>query len=147
MGNLYLIFKIIHLISLISFMAGVLYLPRLFVYHSMQESPESESSKTFEIMEKKLMKLIINPSLVATLLSGLILSHYYFFSSGFSGNFWIIGKFLLFLGLCVFHMFCSIYRKKFLSSTKFKSTKFFRIFNEIPAVIMVFMVILAVLKP
>ena len=143
--NLYQYIKIIHIISFISFLAGVFYLPRLFVYHSMQKVDSGES-KMLEVMEYKLMKFIINPAFIATFITGLILA-YFFLSSATQGNYWIHAKFFLFLCLGVFHGYCSIYRKKFLISTAFHSTKFFRIFNEIPTIIMVMMVILVILKP
>jgi putative membrane protein len=142
----FLIIKIIHIISIISFMAGMLYLPRLFVYHSIEESSKTKTSKTFEIMEKNLLKYIINPAMIFSLISGSILSYFYLRIS-IENNLWIICKFILFLFLGLFHMFCSIYRKKFLNSTNFKTTKFFRIFNEIPTIIMIIMVILVIIKP
>lgn len=137
--------KIIHIISFISFMAGILYLPRLFVYHSMAKFDSGEA-KMLEIMERKLLKYIINPAIIITFISGIILA-YLFLSSGSKGNYWVHAKFFLFLLMGVFHMLCCKYRKKFLISTNFHSTKFFRIFNEIPTIIMIFMVILVVLKP
>jgi putative membrane protein len=147
MTDLYSFLKIIHLLAVISFMAGALYLPRLFVYHSMEESNETKTSKTFEIMERKLLKFIMNPAMIISLISGLLLSHYYL-SSGFKGNFWIIGKMIIFFfGFGSFHMYCSIYRKKFLISTKFKTTKFFRFFNEIPTIFLILIIILVIIKP
>jgi putative membrane protein len=137
--------KIIHIISLISFMAGILYLPRLFVYHSMQKINSGEA-KMLEIMEYKLIKYIVNPAFIFTFITGLMLS-YFFLSSSNTGNYWIHGKFFLFLCMGAFHGFCSKYRKKFLISTNFRSTKFFRFFNEIPTILMILMVILVILKP
>lgn len=146
MYTLYSFFKVIHLISIISFMAGIFYLPRLFVYHSMEDSVQTKTSKTFEIMEKKLLKFIINPALIIAFISGILLSDYYL-RSGLKGNFWILGKFFLFICFGFFHMFCAIYRKKFLISTKFKTDRFFRFFNEIPTVILILIIILVVFKP
>jgi putative membrane protein len=126
-------------------MAGILYLPRLFVYHSMTKLNSSEA-KMLEIMEYKLLKYIINPAFIATAITGIALS-YFFLSSSHKGNHWIDAKFFLFFLMGVFHGYCAKYRKKFLISTDFKTTKFFRIFNEIPTIIMIFMVILVILKP
>lgn len=146
MFYLYNFFKIIHIISVISFMAGILYLPRLYVYHSMEESPLSDISKKFQIMEKKLIRYIINPAFIVVFISGLFLSYYYF-RNGIQNNIWLLIKFLLFLIMGFVHMLCSIYRKKLIHSTKFKSTRFFRFFNEAPTIIMILIVILVVLKP
>ena len=137
--------KIIHIISFISFMAGILYFPRLFVYHSMKKI-DSEEAKMLEIMEYKLMKYIINPAFIATLITGIALA-YFFLSSPNQGNYWVHAKFFLFLCMGAFHGFCSKYRKKFLISADFHSTKFFRFFNEIPTILMILMVILVILKP
>ena len=138
----YPLLKTIHIISLISFMAGILYLPRLFVYHSMKEFGSGEA-KMLEVMEYKLIKYIINPALIFTLLSGLSLSHIFLKSPD---HLWLYLKFALFLGMGYVHMLCCKYRKKFLLSTDFHSTKFFRIFNEAPTILMIGMVCLVMFK-
>ncbi len=135
--------KVIHIISFISFMAGMLYLPRLFVYHSMQKF-QSNEAKMLEVMEYKLLKYIINPAFIVTFLSGAAMS-VIFMRSG--GNYWLHAKFFMFLLMGVVHGMCCKYRKKFLTSTDFHTTKFFRIFNEIPTIIMIIMVILVIFKP
>ena len=135
--------KIIHIIAIISFMAGILYLPRLFVYHSMQNHG-SEKDLLLQVMERKLLKFIINPALIITTISGLFLSYIYFKAGK---NYWLHAKIFLFLFLVIFHMICCKYRKKLLINTKFHSTKFFRYFNEVPTIIMILIVFLVVLKP
>jgi putative membrane protein len=134
--------KVVHLISLISFMAGMLYLPRLFVYHSMQKFGSGEA-KMLEIMEYRLLKYIINPALIFTLLSGLSLSHIFLKSPD---HYWLYLKFACFLGIGYVHMLCCRYRKKFLISTDFHSPKFFRILNEVPTLLMIMMVCAVVFK-
>lgn len=134
--------KIIHIIAMISFMAGILYLPRLFVYHSMQEH-ESDTDRLLQTMERKLLKFIINPAFIITIISGLALSIIYFQAGK---NYWLHAKIFLVLLMGVYHMICCKYRKRFLKETKFKSTKFFRYFNEIPTIIMILIVCLVILK-
>lgn len=141
--HFYPYFKIVHIIALISFMAGILYLPRLFVYHSMQEHG-SETDILLQTMERKLLKFIINPAFIITVISGLILSVIYFKAGQ---NYWLHAKIFLVLLMGIYHMICSQYRKKFIKDTKFRSTKFFRYFNEIPTVLMIIIIILVILKP
>ena len=136
--------KIIHLVSLISLMAGLLYLPRLFVYHAMQELGSGQA-KMLEIMEYKLLKYIVNPALVLTLFSGVTLG-LLFFREGNGLQHWVYAKLLCFGGLIYFHVICCKYRKQFLLNTNFKTHKHFRFFNEIPTVLMIIMVCLAVIK-
>lgn len=143
--NLYFLLKTIHIVALISFMAGILYLPRLFVYHSMQDK-NSQSDQLLQTMEYKLIKYIINPAFIITFITGLGLS-YYFLQSGIKGNIWIILKFILFLGLGFFHGKCVGYQKRFTKETNFLPTKFWRFFNEVPTIIMILMVILVIWKP
>jgi putative membrane protein len=142
--DLYPYLKIFHLISIITFMAGILYLPRLFVYHSMQEI-DSPQAKMLEIMEYKLLKYIVNPAIITTLISGVFLTKI-FLEDKSSSHYWLYIKLSCFLGLCIFHILCCIYRKKFLLNTKFHTTKYFRIFNEIPTILMIVIVFVVVLK-
>lgn len=142
--TIYPYLKIIHLISLISFMAGIFYLPRLFVYHSMQDVNSGEA-KLLEIMEYRLLKYIVNPAFIATFISGSALS-YIFLRDSINSNYWLYGKFICFLGFGVYHMLCCKYRKKFLADTKFHTDKFFRIFNEVPTILMIVMICLVILK-
>ena len=142
--NIYLLFKSIHLIAVISWMAGLLYLPRLFVYHVEKEN-NKEISDTFKIMEKRLMLYIMNPAMVLSWLFGilLILSH---------GNeiylaLWIQLKLFLVILLTIYHFILSSYLKKFAINENKKSAKFFRIINEIPTVLLILIIFVIIYKP
>lgn len=139
----YLIIKAFHLIFVISWMAGLLYLPRLFVYHTRAKK-NSELDLTLKIMEEKLMKIIINPAMLLSLLFGLIL----ILINGFgSMGGWLHAKLFLLILLLGFHGACSKWRKNFYKNINTKSEKFYRIVNEVPALLMAFIVLLAVVKP
>ena len=139
--------KAFHIIAVIAWMAGMLYLPRLFVYHSAAEKG-SEQSETFKVMERRLLRGIINPAMVATWLLGLWLawhgpdSHYGWFASG-----WLDAKLVLVLALSVLHGFLARWRKDFAADSNRHSPRFYRIINEIPTVLLIAIVILAVVKP
>lgn len=143
MAEYYQVFKAIHLISLISWMAGMFYLPRLFSYHA-EAKIGSEMDKTFQIMEKRLLRIIINPAMVTTIIFGIILAYYYGF---LSLGLWFHLKMLLVFVLVVFHVFLSIWRKDFEQGKNTKSTKFYRIMNELPTLCMILIVLLVMLKP
>ena len=143
--NYYSYIKIIHLIALISLMAGMLYLPRLFVYHAMQDHG-SVSDKLLQTMERKLLRIIINPGFIITIITGLMLS-YPTLKNNSGGNYWLHCKILLVILMGGVHGMLSSYRKKFLISTTFKTAKYFRILNEAPTILMIFIVILVILKP
>ena len=121
-------------------MAGLLYLPRLFVYHSENISKKNLSS-TFKIMEYRLYRFIMNPAMMVVWLSGLILSY----DNGF--DLWLIIKFLLVFLMTVFHIFMKKCLNDFENDKSEYSSKFFRIINEIPTVLMIFIIILVVIKP
>jgi protoporphyrinogen IX oxidase len=139
--------KAFHIIAVIAWMAGMLYLPRLFVYHCAAEKG-SVQSETFKVMERRLLRGIINPAMVATWVLGLWLawngpdSRYGWFASG-----WLGAKLVLVIGLLVLHGFLARWRKDFAADNNRHSQKFFRIINEIPTVLMIAVVILAVVKP
>jgi putative membrane protein len=139
--------KAFHIIAVIAWMAGMLYLPRLFVYHCAAEKG-SVQSETFKVMERRLLRGIINPAMVATWVLGLWLawngpdSRYGWFASG-----WLGAKLVLVIGLLVLHGFLARWRKDFAADNNQHSQKFFRIINEIPTVLMIAVVILAVVKP
>ena len=142
MTDIYLWIKALHIIALIAWMAGMLYLPRLFVYHSVAPagSPQSE---TFKVMEWRLLKLIINPAMAATWVFGLLLV----WRGGFHGAGWMQAKFALVLALSAVHGFFSRWVKDFAADRNTRSQKFYRIANEIPTILMILIVILVVLKP
>jgi protoporphyrinogen IX oxidase len=141
--NLYLTLKSIHVIAVISWMVGLLYLPRLFVYHV--ENNSAESSKIFKVMEKRLMKIIMNPAMIVTWASGLSVLWILGFNSIFS--LWLSIKFLLVIALSGYHGFLSKCLKDFEFDRNKRSAKFFRVINEIPTIILIIIVFLAIFKP
>ena len=140
---LYLWIKSLHIIFVISWMAGLLYLPRLFVYHTRAKIG-SELDLTLQIMERKLQKIILNPALILVFASGIWLI---VLTDAFNTGGWIHLKLLLVLLLAGFQGFLSVTRKKFIKGENKKSEKFYRIINEVPAILMVAIVILVVIKP
>ena len=141
--NLYLTLKAIHVIAVISWMVGLLYLPRLFVYHVENNSPEA--SKIFKVMEKRLMKIIMNPAMIVTWASGLSVLCILGFNSIFS--LWLSIKFLLLIALSGYHVFLSKCLNDFEFDRNIRSSKFFRVINEIPTIILIIIVFLAIFKP
>ena len=134
--------KALHVIAVIAWMAGMLYLPRLFVYHCEAEVG-SKQSETFKIMERRLFKAIINPAMVVTWLAGLYLA--------WAGNWlaagWFHGKLLLVLILSTVHGLFSRWVKAFAADRNQHDQKFYRIINEVPTVIMIGVVVLVIVKP
>jgi putative membrane protein len=142
MENTYLIVKSLHIISVISWMAGLLYLPRIFVYHTKAEIG-SDLDKTLQTMERKLLRFIMNPAMILSFIFGFWLIHFIGFSSGG----WLHAKILLVLILAGFHGFLSKCRKNFASGSNKRSEKFYRIANEVPTLLMIAIVLLVVIKP
>lgn len=146
MYDLYHWLKTLHIIAVISWMAGMLYLPRLFVYHT-QVAVGSEASELFKVMERKLMRLIINPAMIASWILGIWLAiEINAFDTQANGA-WLHGKMGLLVLMQIAHAMMSRYRKAFERDQNTKSEKFFRIFNELPAVLMVGIVFIVVIKP
>jgi putative membrane protein len=139
--------KAFHIIAVISWMAGMLYLPRLFVYHCAAEKG-SVQSHTFKVMERRLLRAIINPAMIATWVLGLALawlgpdSHYGWFASA-----WLQAKLVLVLILSAIHGLFARWVKAFGADSNRHSQRFYRIINEVPTIIMIVIVILVVLKP
>ncbi|MEM7301369.1 MAG: protoporphyrinogen oxidase HemJ [Pseudomonadota bacterium] len=134
--------KALHIISVISWMAAMLYLPRLFVYHC--DAPAgSDQSETFKIMERRLLKAIMTPAMIATWVFGLWLA---FLTSAWSEG-WFATKFLLVIVLSALHGFNAKWVKEFAADQNKRPQKFFRIANEVPTVLMILIVILAVVRP
>lgn len=131
-----------HIIAVITWMAGLLYLPRLFVYHT-QTKPGSEGSERFKVMERKLLKGIINPSMIAVWILGPLLA---WLTSAYL-DLWLQIKFVLVLILSAIHGLLVRYWKAFRDDRNIHSECFYRILNEIPAILMVLIVILVVVKP
>ena len=142
MSNLFLWLKALHIIAVIAWMAGMLYLPRLFVYHAMAETG-SKQSETFKVMEWRLLKFIINPAMIATWVLGLWLA----WEGGLFRSGWLHAKLALVLALSAMHGFFVRWVKDFQADRNTRSPKFYRIANEIPTVLMVLIVLLVVLRP
>jgi putative membrane protein len=139
---LYLWMKAGHVIAVIAWMAGMLYLPRLFVYHCEAE-PGSQQSETFKVMERRLMNVIINPAMVVVWALGLWLA----WTGGFFTSGWFHAKLLLVVALSGLHGLLSRCVRDFAADRNRRSQKFYRYINEIPAILMVGIVILVIVKP
>jgi putative membrane protein len=139
---LYLWLKAFHIIAVIAWMAGMLYLPRLFVYHAVV-APGSPQSETFKVMERRLLKAIINPAMIATWLLGLWLA----WQSGFYAAGWLHAKLALVLAMSAVHGLFVRYVRAFAEDRNQHTQRFFRLLNEVPTVFMIGIVILAVVKP
>ena len=141
-SGFYLWLKAFHVIAVVAWMAGMLYLPRLFVYHCEAEAG-SRQSETFKVMERRLLRAIINPAMVATWVLGLWLA----FDGGFLKAGWLHGKLLLVLILSGIHGLLSRAVRDFAEDRNVRSQRFYRVVNEIPAVLMIGIVILVIVKP
>lgn len=139
---LYLWLKAFHIVSVIAWMAGMLYLPRLFAYHAGTK-PGSEQSETFKVMERRLLKVIINPAMMSTWIFGLWLAY----ESGFYREHWLQAKFVLVILLSALHGSMVRWHRDFQNDRNTRPAKFYRIMNEVPAALMVLIVLLVVLKP
>jgi putative membrane protein len=139
---MYLWLKAAHVIAVIAWMAGMLYLPRLFVYHA-GVAPGSPQSETFKVMERRLLRAIINPAMIATWLLGLWLV----WEGGFARSGWLHAKVALVLVLAALHGLFARWVKDFAADRNTRSAKFYRIINEIPTLIMIVVVILVIVKP
>jgi putative membrane protein len=138
----YLWFKSLHVMSIIAWMAGLFYLPRLFIYHTMKEAG-SDASETFKVMERKLLKIIMTPAMVSSWLFGLLVA----WQASLFTDGWFHVKLLLVIGMTVFHFMLDKWRKDFEADQNQKSEKFYRIANEVPTLLMIIIVILVIVKP
>ena len=141
--NLYLLFKSLHLIAVISWMAGLLYLPRIFVYHS--ETNDNSQKTVFKIMERKLYNYIMMPAMLLSWLFGILLIH----SIGFSvfSELWMQIKIIAVIILTHYHFTLGKYLKDFAVDNNQKTSKFFRIYNEIPTLILIVVIFVVIFKP
>ena len=141
--NLYLLFKSLHLIAVISWMAGLLYLPRIFVYHS--ETHDTSQKAVFKIMERKLYNYIMMPAMMLSWLFGILLIH----SLGFSvfGELWMQIKIISVVIMTYYHFTLGKYLNDFALDNNQKTSKFFRIYNEIPTVILIVVIFVVIFKP
>lgn len=137
----YLWIEAFHVMSVIAWMAGLFYLPRLFVYHTMT-APGSESSEMFKVMERRLLRAIMNPAIVASFVFGLPLLLGVDWSA-----WWIYVKLLFVIGLAGIHGFLSVCRRQFEADANQRSERFYRIINEVPTVLMIVIVIMVIVKP
>ena len=136
--------KVVHLVAVISWMAGLLYLPRLFIYHCKSEKG-SDKSETFKVMESRLLRAIMNPAMVVTLLTGALMIYSY--GLAIYTETWFIIKIACLVVLLVTHMFMGKWRKDFETDTNQKSQLFFRFINEVPTCLMIMIIIMVVVKP
>jgi putative membrane protein len=141
-SGLYLWMKSFHIIAVIAWMAGMLYLPRLFVYHCEAEAG-SRQSETFKVMERRLLRAIINPAMIATWAFGLWLA----WDAGFFSDAWLHAKLALVLVLSGVHGFLARCVRDFADDRNTRPQRFYRIINEVPTVLMILIVILVVVKP
>ena len=141
--NTYLLFKSLHLIAVISWMAGLLYLPRIFVYHS--ENDNEIISSVFKTMEKKLFYYIMTPAMILSWFFGLILIH----EIGFNqlSNLWLQLKLLFVILLTIYHFYLGSLLAKFKSDLNEKTSKFYRFINEIPTLLLILIVFIVIFKP
>ena len=141
--NLYLLFKSLHLIAVISWMAGLLYLPRIFVYHS--ETDDTSQKTVFKTMERKLYNYIMMPAMILSWLFGILLIH----SLGFSvfGELWMQIKIVSVVIMTYYHFTLGKYLNDFAIDNNQKTSKFFRIYNEIPTVILIVVIFVVIFKP
>ena len=141
--NSYLLFKSLHLIAVISWMAGLLYLPRIFVYHS--ENSNEIITTVFKTMERKLFYYIMTPAMVLSWLFGLALLH----EIGFNQlvNLWLHLKLILVILMTIYHFYLGHLLYKFKLNQNEKTSKFYRFINEIPTLLLVFIIFIVVFKP
>ena len=141
--NSYLLFKSLHLIAVISWMAGLLYLPRIFVYHS--ENDNEIISNVFKTMERKLFYYIMTPAMLLSWLFGLVLIH----EIGFEqlANLWLQLKLILVIFLTIYHFYLGSLLNQFRLNQNNKTSKFYRYINEIPTLLLILIVFIVVFKP
>jgi putative membrane protein len=142
LGQAYPWVKAVHVMAVIAWMAGMLYLPRLFVYHASAEMG-SDKDATFKIMERRLLRGIMNPAMILVWLLGIAI----YLSGGWWSAGWMHAKWLLVILLTVYHHLLVRHFKDFAADRNNRSTRYFRLINEMPALLMVGIVILVIVKP
>jgi putative membrane protein len=142
--NSYLLFKSLHLIAVVSWMAGLLYLPRIFVYH-VENKEKKEVTDIFEVMEKKLFYYIMRPAMIFTWIFGLILI--YLNGIEIFSQLWMQIKIVLIILLSAYNDYLGKCLVSLKNDSNTKSSKFFRIINEVPTIILIFTVFLVIFKP
>lgn len=141
--SLYLWIKSLHMIAVISWMAGMLYLPRLFVYHA-DSAKGSEKSETFKIMERRLLRFIMTPAMIATWAFGMVMIA---MNSSLMSEGWIHVKLLCVILLSGLHGFFAVTVKKFARDENARSAKFYRFINEAPTILMILIVVMVIVRP
>jgi putative membrane protein len=144
LASVYLWIKVLHIVSIVAWMAGLLYLPRLFVYHAMA-TPGSDTTDTFKIMERRLLRGIMLPAMIATLAFGAMLAASPGAVDWHQG--WIWTKLVLVAGLLVYHHLLARWRKGFAAGSVPHTPRFFRLINELPMIVLIAIAILVVVKP
>ena len=142
--NYYLLFKSLHLIAVISWMAGLLYLPRIFVYH-VENLEKKETTEIFEVMERRLYFYIMRPAMILSWLFGIILI--YISGIDIFSQMWVHIKLGLVILLTIYHEYLGICLKSLKLKTNTKTSKFFRIINEVPTIILIFIIFIVIFKP
>ena len=143
MAEWFLWVKVFHIVSVVAWMAGLFYLPRLFVYHC-GVFPGSEASEMFKTMERLLMAAIMRPAMAATLLSGILLLITVQIELL---QFWVLGKLAAVLLLLLYHGTLEIYLRQFAQDLRIRGARFFRIINEVPTLLLIIIVVFVVVKP
>tara|TARA_B100000886_G_C20340168_1_gene456296 strand:- start:188 stop:622 length:435 start_codon:yes stop_codon:yes gene_type:complete len=142
--NYYLLFKSLHLISVISWMAGLLYLPRIFVYHA-ENNNENRTSEIFKIMERKLYFYIMTPAMFLSWIFGVILIYYIEFET--LGQTWMILKLTFVIILTLYHFYLGKILARFKLNQNIHTHKFYRIINEIPTILLILIIFVVIFKP
>ncbi len=143
MAEWFLWLKVFHIISVVAWMAGLFYLPRLFVYHC-DVAPRGEASELFKKMERRLMGAIMRPAMIASVLSGVLL----FVAGQFEFlQIWVLGKLAAVFLLLLYHGALEIYLRQFAQDLRIKSARFFRVINEVPTLLLIIIVVFVVVKP
>ena len=142
--NIYLTYKALHLIAVVSWMAGLLYLPRIFVYHTENQS-DKNISNVFKTMERKLYFYIMTPAMLISWIFGILLIG----SIGFDqlSTYWLKTKLILVILLTLYHFYLGNFLHKFKMDLNTKSSKFFRFFNEVPTILLILIIFIVVFKP
>ena len=141
--NMYVWLQALHVIAVIAWMAGLFYLPRLYVYHA-QAAPGSSESETFKTMERRLLRIIMNPAMIAAWILGLLML---WANPELMRQGWMHMKLTAIVLLTVFHMLAAGWRRGFANDSNTRSQRFYRVANEVPTVLMIVIVIMAVVKP
>ncbi len=142
--NYYLLFKSLHLIAVISWMAGLLYLPRIFVYH-VENLEKKETTEIFEVMEKRLYFYIMRPAMILSWFFGIILI--YINGIEIFSQLWMHIKLGLVVLLTIYHEYLGVCLKSLKLNNNTKTSKFFRIINEVPTIILIFIIFIVIFKP